>query len=102
MNAFTYNNDVLLNDYVHWVFPECPDDSLREIKVSSPNKKNKKMEKIQKWAEQHQYRLGEYDIDPNDLKIKDVIGDSIMYIPEYFLGLDESRLIKEITAHLGE
>jgi hypothetical protein len=76
---------------------------FEDIKLNiSKNKKIKKVNPMQDWADGLGNQIGEFNINLKRRMIEDPMGESVMPIFPHFIGAPEELVLKEIYAHLGE
>lgn len=84
-------------------FIEDQFNTFEDVKLKLPiNKKIKKTNPIQDWADSLGNQIGEFNINLKRRMIEDPMGISIMPILPHFIGASEECILQEIYAHLGD
>jgi hypothetical protein len=84
-------------------FIEDQFNTFEDVKLKMPkNKKIKKPNPIQDWADNLGNQVGEFNINLKRRMIEDQMGEAVMPIFPHFIGTPEELVLQEIYAHLGE
>lgn len=84
-------------------FIEDQFNTFEDVKLKLPNnKKIKKPNPIQDWADSLGNQIGSFNINLKRKMIEDQMGESIMPILPQFIGAPEALILQEIYAHLGD